>query len=58
MLESVAPGSYRATPDARLVRRAREDEQFTDGIAHAECMLAELRACLAQASSPATDDES
>jgi len=50
-LERVAPASYRITPDSRLLRRAREGEHFTDGIAHAERVLAELRACLARTSS-------
>lgn len=54
-LETAAPGAYRATPDARLIRRARDTEHFSNGIAHAVCMLAELRACLARAGS--TDAE-
>lgn len=45
-LNEMAPGAYRATPDARLVRQARAHEQFVTGIAHLECALAELGACL------------
>lgn len=44
-LESTAPGTYRVTPDSRLVRKARSNESFASGIAHAEFMLAELEQC-------------
>jgi len=45
-LNEMAPGAYRATPDARLVRQARAHEQFVTGIAHLECALTELGTCL------------
>jgi transcription-repair coupling factor (superfamily II helicase) len=44
-LEHRTPGAYRVTPDSRLVRLARPNERFTNGIAHAEFMLAELESC-------------
>lgn len=39
--------AYRLSPDMRLTRRARSDEAFASGIAHADRTLEELRACLA-----------
>jgi len=44
-LEAQVPGTYRITPDSRLIRQAALGEHFANGIAHAECMLAELEAC-------------
>ena len=40
------PGAYRVTPDARLVRQARQHEQFEHGITHTQWMLDELKGCL------------
>jgi transcription-repair coupling factor (superfamily II helicase) len=40
------PGAYRVTPDARLVRQARQHERFEHGIAHTQWMLDELKGCL------------
>jgi transcription-repair coupling factor (superfamily II helicase) len=47
-LQALAPGRYRATPDARLIRQAHSDECFANGIAHAECAINELRTCLGE----------
>ncbi len=44
-LETRSPGTYRVTPDSRLVRKAQPSESFASGIEHAEFMLAELEAC-------------
>jgi transcription-repair coupling factor (superfamily II helicase) len=44
-LESRVQGTYRVTPDSRLVRKARPSECFANGIVHAEFMLAELEEC-------------
>jgi len=44
-LAARVPGTYRVTPDSRLIRKAALDEGFANGIAHAECMLAELQSC-------------
>ncbi len=45
-----APGTYRITPDSRLIRQAAPGEHFANGVAHADCMLAELESCWEQRS--------
>ena len=44
-LQTRTPGTYRVTPDSRLIRQASSDEYFANGIAHAEFMLTELESC-------------
>jgi len=47
LVQAQSNGSYRITPDSRLIRKAGPDESFPSGLAHAECMMAELESCSA-----------
>ena len=46
LLMQKTPGAYKVTPNARLVRQAREHEHFAHGVEHAQWMIDELKASL------------